>query len=1094
MADFARITTIRGEGAVFAVDAQGNTRRLQEGDVLQQGETIRTTGTAQVELMMEDGRSLAVLPEQSLRLDEQVADTDTRPDAAAAAVAAPSAIDEVIQALDRGVDLSTQLEATAAGLGGGAGGAADGGNSFVQLLRITEAVDPVSYDYGFAPLQPPPGVEGTPEVDPNDPPSVVFRPNEGPDAAVAIGQVSEAGLPDGSDADASSEQWTGQFVLSDPDGLSDIQSITIVGALGSQTVAIGSVVGAVFQGASGTLEITAYDPVTGVGSYLYTLTGATTDAADAAETDVFTVTVTDGTDTSAPANLTIFIVDDLPEAAPNTNSVAEGGVVTGNVLTDDVDDVFGADGAAGSGVVGVRAAGGDTTSDVTTGVGATIAGLYGTLTLGANGAYTYDGDPNVVPAEGASDVFVYTIKDGDGDLSTTTLTINLSDSGLVAPADNDVTVYENALDTAVTGSDLAAGSVTGSLPGSSAETDASNQLNATGGVGTLTYSLLGGGTTAAGTYGTISISSNGSYIYTLTSPYDTSPDADNGANTESGKDSFTYQVTDANGNTATGTITVSIVDDVPVAYVPTEAVILNGLGGTETESLNSLSAIGADRYSSGTKVIFDSAQEGATSLTSGGQAIYLWVSADGKTLVGSTSSTEVAAGHESVVFTVAINDATDTYSVTMSGMIDNNSGSSFADLSGTGEAGNPGFKIVESTSGDDLEILFTPLGSATTVNSDSDDVAAGSQFISSGDGLRIDFGKFRNETNGTGKGSDDTPFIEEKSTVNGFRFSIDQISAGSTVSLILAAYDDNEPSDQNLANDTPDTITRIEVYASADSTDPIAVWDGTDAILDPGISITFTPDGDTVKVGGLLSGYSIATFTDLGYDSLSVTNGATAGTDGKFSLSNLEVGVTDAGNPVYQSFDTILTDADGDTSTGTIDVTFAPSGSVLGTSGDDDLTASATAGSDMVFGGEGDDLIAGGAGNDYLHGGPGADVFKWSLGDAGTAVTPAADVIGDFTAGTGGDTLDLRDLLTGETAGTDQAAADNLATYLHFTEVGGNVVVQVDPNGGTFAATQTITFEGVSISSLEGALGLASGATDAAIIKAMLEQGNLRNT
>ena len=48
MADFARVTVIRGEGAVFAVDAQGNTRRLKEGDVLQQGETIRTTGTAQV--------------------------------------------------------------------------------------------------------------------------------------------------------------------------------------------------------------------------------------------------------------------------------------------------------------------------------------------------------------------------------------------------------------------------------------------------------------------------------------------------------------------------------------------------------------------------------------------------------------------------------------------------------------------------------------------------------------------------------------------------------------------------------------------------------------------------------------------------------------------------------------------------------------------------------------------------------------------------------------------------------------------------------------------------------------------------------------
>ena len=72
----------------------------------------------------------------------------------------------------------------------------------------------------------------------------------------------------------------------------------------------------------------------------------------------------------------------------------------------------------------------------------------------------------MVPPAGATDMFVYTIKDGDGDTSTTTLTINLTDSGIIAPNDSDVTVNENALDTTVTPPDLAAGTVTGSLPGS----------------------------------------------------------------------------------------------------------------------------------------------------------------------------------------------------------------------------------------------------------------------------------------------------------------------------------------------------------------------------------------------------------------------------------------------------------------------------------------------------------------------------------------------------------------------------------------------------------------------------------------------------
>ena len=100
---------------------------------------------------------------------------------------------------------------------------------------------------------------------------------------------------------------------------------------------------------------------------------------------------------------------------------------------------------------------------------------------------------------------------------------------------------------------------------SAAETDATNQLNATGGVGTLTYALVSGGNAAtAGTYGTIQVNANGTYVYTLTKPFDTTPDDNNGANIE-GAESFTYKATDANGNTTTGTITVNIVDDVPTA-------------------------------------------------------------------------------------------------------------------------------------------------------------------------------------------------------------------------------------------------------------------------------------------------------------------------------------------------------------------------------------------------------------------------------------------------------------------------------------------------------------------------------------------------
>ena len=156
----------------------------------------------------------------------------------------------------------------------------------------------------------------------------------------------------------------------------------------------------------------------------------------------FTYGVTDANGNTATGTITVNIIDDVPTATLDSGNVNEGALLTvaaSGVLSN---DVAGADGfTAGGGVVGVRAAGGDLTTDVTTGVNTNIAGLHGTLILQANGSYTYQSTANNITAN-TTDVFVYTVRDGDGDLSTTTLTINLTDSGIVAPADNDVTVNE----------------------------------------------------------------------------------------------------------------------------------------------------------------------------------------------------------------------------------------------------------------------------------------------------------------------------------------------------------------------------------------------------------------------------------------------------------------------------------------------------------------------------------------------------------------------------------------------------------------------------------------------------------------------------
>ena len=118
------------------------------------------------------------------------------------------------------------------------------------------------------------------------------------------------------------------------------------------------------------------------------------------------------------------------------------------------------------------------------------------------------------------------------------------------------------------------------------------------------------------------------------------------------------------------------------------------------------------------------------------------------------------------------------------------------------------------------------------------------------------------------------------------------------------------------------------------------------------------------------------------------------------------------------------------------------------------------------------------------------------VGDAGTTAKPAVDAITDFdkgvtgSASSGGDILDLRDLLQGESHTGN--ATGNLGNYLHFEKSGADTVVHVSTNGGytggTFVAgatDQKIVLQGVDLTN-SGALS-----TDAQIIQDLLTKGKL---
>lgn len=156
MAQYATVQSIVGQA--LAIGTDGQARLLKVGDVIALGETVRLGQGASIELLLDDGGSMALADNQTLVMGAdapQPADT-----------AATGAITAVIQALESGADLSDELEAAAAGLAGGGEG---DGSSFVRLLRIVEGVTPLAYDYPIEPREPIREITGHVEPVPEEP-------------------------------------------------------------------------------------------------------------------------------------------------------------------------------------------------------------------------------------------------------------------------------------------------------------------------------------------------------------------------------------------------------------------------------------------------------------------------------------------------------------------------------------------------------------------------------------------------------------------------------------------------------------------------------------------------------------------------------------------------------------------------------------------------------------------------------------------------------------------------------------------------------------------------------------------------------------
>jgi VCBS repeat-containing protein len=886
--------------------------------------------------------------------------------------------------------------------------------------------------------------------------------------------------------------------------------------------ASGTLVGAV-HGGSGAITYSLVSNAIGTygqlllhpdGSYTYTLTSpasTTPPANDGANVlhESFTYQAIDGLGNIATSTIVVNIVDDVPTATPDIASVGEGGYIGGNVLWN---DHVGADGQfAGGGVVGVRA-GDDTSTPVHGGVGSQINGTYGYLTLDAAGNAVYHSYPNGVSGPGASDVFTYTLRDGDGDESTTTVTIDVHNSCLVATSDQDVTVYEKALEQPCDTGETASGTLVGAVHGGS---------------GAITYSLV---SNAIGTYGQLLLHPDGSYTYTLTSPASTTPPANDGANVL--HESFTYQAIDGLGNIATSTIVVNIVDDVPTATPDIASV---GEGGYIGGNVLWNDHVGADGQFAGGGVVGVRAGDDTSTPVYGGLNSqingthgYLTLDAAGNALYHSYPNSVSGPG-VSDVFTYTLRDGDGDESTTTITIDVQNSCMVTARDSGTSvheNASEPnhqdliakgvdftGTRPNYSVSGNNADIARSAfvantaamtaflvvsgaLGAVNGHNSDDlitvnlkqgetlnldHNLAAGhvGMEYSINDGAYIPIADGQTLTakedatyhihltsipDGSDKGASGAENYELKMTVD---YSATKDTApdhaysasdhhGGSDSMIIS-YQDGHTLTGTAGDDTLVAGNGEHLINAGDGNDVLVAGTGNNELHGgAGNDLLYNGPGDDLLDGG------------TGIDTASYAH-ATAGV-------TVNLGETGAQNTLGAGSDT-LTGIE----------------NLVGSNFNDSLTGDHDSniitgglGNDVLNGEGGDDFLIGGLGNNTLTGGSGADTFQWLSGNSGH------DLITDFTPGA--DKLDLSQLLQGETN-----TAASLDDYLHFTVSGSgaSLVTSIDVSAMAGAApNQTIDLAGVNLAShygvMPGAGGVVGSADAATIINGMLNDHSLK--
>ncbi len=404
--------------------------------------------------------------------------------------------------------------------------------------------------------------------------------------------VEEKYLPSGSEADATKTSTNGELSFVSEDL---IDSLSVGGKeiyfddlskLDTNPISI--------QTPKGTILINAYegDERGGKVSYTYTLKENLTHDSTNTSDDI-DVSIKDIDGDTKSSQIKIPITNDTPTAQPDESSVDEEhpSTTNQNAITNDIQ---GADKAE---VVGIKK-GVSTQSPANDHVSEELAGKYGKITINKDGSYTYTLDENntSVQALGEDDKleddFTYTIKDGDGDLSTSTIKINIkgrndgvSLSGLDSDS-ADVKVYEKHL---TDGSEADATKTSKDASFSFSSHDGLDKLNIGGqefDIDTL-KALEQNPKTISTPFGEITLKSftgneqGGSveYSYTLNTKVNNQTQAN--ATEQDFNESVSVKVTDKDGSEASSSLDIKIIDDTPTAKPDAKSISEDDANGTQ---------------------------------------------------------------------------------------------------------------------------------------------------------------------------------------------------------------------------------------------------------------------------------------------------------------------------------------------------------------------------------------------------------------------------------------------------------------------------------------------------------------------------------